>query len=72
MNTFYWDFFGPRAELTPVHFRKHLEEFLLQNAIVGCETGVESQQPGHFAAYCRAPREHHESLIAGLRPQRML
>lgn len=72
MNTFYWDFFGPRAELTARHFQKHLEQFLSQNALSGCETGVESGERGHYAAFCRAPREHHDSLVNALKPQRML
>jgi len=71
-RTFFWDFFGPRAEPTAVHFRKHLEQFIDQHGLSGCETGVESSRLGHFAAFCRAPLTHEEALVGALRPQRML
>ncbi|MGC4088607.1 MAG: hypothetical protein QM756_12060 [Polyangiaceae bacterium] len=72
LRTYLWDFFGARAEPTAVHFQKHLDEFLLRNALTGCETGVRSEQPGHFAAFCRAPLDQEETLVRALRPQRVL
>jgi hypothetical protein len=72
VNTFYWDFFGARAEPTARHFQKHLDEFLAKHELAGCETGVESAEKGHFAAFCRAPTEHQQAILGALRPQRML
>lgn len=72
MRQFLWDFFGPRAEQTARHFQKHLDEFLQKNAVAGCETGVASEQPGHFAVFCRAPLSLQDMLVRSLRPQRML
>ena len=70
MKTWYWDFAGPTAEGTAVHFRKHLDEFLAREGIEGCETGVESQGPGHAAAFCRGPDELAETIQRALRPRR--
>lgn len=70
MKTWYWDFAGPTAEGTARHFRVHLDEFLAREGLGGCETGVESQGPGHAAAFCRAPDEHGEAIQRALRPRR--
>ena len=32
MTRYFWDFFGPDAERTAQHFRRHLDEFLEKNA----------------------------------------
>lgn len=69
-RTFYWDFFGPHAERTATHFEAHLQQFLEKNALGGCETGVGSEQSGHFAAFCSAPTEVEDALVKSLRPQR--
>lgn len=66
----FWDFFGPTAARTAEHFRKHLDEFLLKNAVGGCETGTSSAGPGHEAAFCVAPLEASEGLSRALRPRR--
>jgi hypothetical protein len=71
-RTFYWDFFGPNAERTAVHFKAHLQQFLEKNALVGCETGVASERSGHFAAFCRTPPAAQSALISSLKPQRAL
>ena len=57
---------------TARHFQRHLEQFLEQNAIVGCEVGTKSEHPGHFAAFCCAPEAVQNALIQALRPQRAL
>lgn len=72
LRTFYWDFFGPNAERTASHFKQHLDQFLSKNQLAGCETGVASEQPGHFAAFCRTPPAHENALAKSLRPQRAL
>ncbi|WP_373046717.1 hypothetical protein [Vulgatibacter sp.] len=70
MITWYWDFAGPNAEGTARHFRVHLDEFLAREGIEGCETGVESQGPGHAAAFCRGPASVREPIERALRPRR--
>lgn len=55
MKTYFWDFFGPRAEGTALHFEKHLVQFLDAQALRGCETGLASEGAGHHAVYCRSP-----------------
>ena len=72
MSTYYWDFFGPHAERTADHFKRHLEGFLRENGCDACSTGVESQGDGHFAAYCKAPLQHETLIERTLKPRRKL
>lgn len=70
MPTYHWDFFGHDAEETAAHFRRHLDEFLAREGLEGCETGTESEQAGHFGAWCQAPESLEPVLVRSLRPQR--
>ncbi len=70
MKTYFWDFFGPDAEPRARHFMKHLDEFLVQNTLNGCTTGVSSDSENHYAAFCRAPPELESSLERALAPKR--
>jgi hypothetical protein len=70
VTRYFWDFFGPDAERTAQHFRRHLDEFLEQHACAGCATGTESAGAGHFAAFCATPPEHDELVLRSLRPRR--
>jgi hypothetical protein len=67
--TYLWDFFGPNAEGTAAHFEIHLQQFLAENGITGCETGTESEGEGHRAARCAAP-EPNQAIEKALRPRR--
>lgn len=69
-RTYFWDFFGPRAEGTATHFVVHLDEFLAREGLDGCTTGRVSQGRGHHAATCRAPERHWPALERALRPKR--
>jgi hypothetical protein len=70
--TLVWDFFGPRAEPTALHFQRHLNEFLTRNEIIGCTTGTRSEGRGHCAAYCVAPAASRDAIARALRPQRVI
>ena len=70
MKTFYWDFYGPRARGTAEHFAKHLEEFLQKHGLENCETGTESTEPNHRAAWCKAPPAAEETIEKALKPRR--
>lgn len=72
MNTYYWDFFGPRALGTASHFREHLQAFLNQNQVSGCETGLVSQGVGHHAVFCHTPEKAARVIELALKPQRRL
>jgi len=72
MKVFYWDFFGPRAARTAAHFLEHLEQFLLQNACLGCSAGVVSAGDGHQAVFCRSAPEFETAIERTLRPKRAL
>jgi hypothetical protein len=67
-----WDFFGPDAERTAVHFEKHLVQFLGSNGQPDLPRGTESAGAGHHAAYCIVPEALVEPMKRALRPNRML
>jgi hypothetical protein len=68
--TYLWDFFGPHAAKTALHFDEHLRQFLAKHELSGCETGTESSGEGHAAAYCTAPAEACPAIERALRPRR--
>ena len=68
--TFFWDFFGPRAEGTARHFLHHLDERLRRDGVAGCTTAVESPLAAQWTVSCRTPDEAAEPLRAALRPRR--
>jgi hypothetical protein len=68
--TYFWDFFGPRAEGTARHFQRHLDEFLAREAVGGCTTGAEELAAGHWAAWCRTPPAAAEPVQRALKPRR--
>jgi hypothetical protein len=70
MKTYFWDFFGPRADGTARHFELHLREFLERNTLTGCETGLTSEGEGHRAVYCRTPEPAQKTVELTLRPKR--
>jgi len=70
MKAYFWDFFGPHAEETAKHFRKHLDGFLSEHACSSCKTALLSLTEGHMAVECEAPREHQELIERTLRPKR--
>lgn len=70
--TLYWDYFGPAAAGTAEHFRVHLDEFLVREALAGCTTGVELIRPQqHAAAWCRCPEPLIDVIGRALRPRRL-
>lgn len=71
MKSFFWDFFGPRAEGTAQHFLVHLREFLHKNACPDMPTGLRSEQAGHQAVFCCPPPEFETRIAASLRPRRI-
>lgn len=70
VKTYFWDFFGPRAQGTASHFQKHLEEFLTTHALADCRTGLASERAGHHAVFCEAPLGAQDSIERALRPRR--
>lgn len=68
MRFFHWDFFGPDAEETAQHFRRHVDAFVAREGLVGCVTGVESDPPAGFTAFCETPEPAWDAIIRGLRP----
>jgi len=68
--TYLWDFFGPNAVKTALHFDRHLVEFLTKHGLVGCETGTESSGEGHAAAFCTTPPDACAAVERALRPRR--
>ncbi len=71
MKTLYWDFFGPNAEPMARHYLKHLDEFLVRNACIGCVTGSDALSPEHHAVYCKATDEFAAGIERTLKPKRV-
>lgn len=67
-----WDFFGPAAQTTAIHFEKHLVQFLTANGHPELSPGTESAGPGHHAAYCQVPEALVEPMKRALRPNRLI
>jgi len=72
MKSYFWDFFGPRAEPTAQHFLRHLREFLQKNACPEMPTGMRSEGAGHQAVFCSPPPELRAAIERSLRPRRSL
>ena len=70
MKSYYWDFFGPRADGTAEHFLRHLREFLQKNACPEMPTGLKSEGAGHNAVFCSPPAELEATIERSLRPRR--
>ena len=70
MKTFFWDFFGPRAEGTAQHFLLHLREFLKKNDCPEMPTGLRAEGPGHHAVFCAPPPDFQVAIERSLRPRR--
>jgi type II secretory pathway component PulM len=68
----YWDFWGPHAERTAVHFEKHLQQFLANNGHAEVPVGNESAHSGHHAAFCVIPNSLLDAIKQSLRPNRVL
>lgn len=69
MRRYFWDFFGPLSEGTAKHFCHHLDEFIEQEKLTHCTTGVIGEEM-HHAAYCDAPEPHFDIIQRFLRPKR--
>ena len=72
MKSFFWDFFGPRAEGTAQHFLVHLREFLKKNECPEMPTGLRSEGAGHQAVFCTPPADFAGAIERSLRPRRTL
>jgi len=68
--TFSWDFFGPRAEGTALHFQRHVDEFLAREALGGCATAASAEGKAHWAVHCTSPPAHAAAIRGALRPRR--
>jgi hypothetical protein len=70
LRTYFWDFFGPRAEPTAQHFKRHLQGFLTQHGIGDLALLDESKAPLHRAVGVTTPPAHWELIEKSLRPKR--
>ena len=68
----FWDFYGPTAQPTAEHFKRHVDELLeregLQGDVLG--TGVEVVRAGWCAAWCDAPLEVAQKVGRALKATR--
>ncbi len=69
MLRFHWDFFGPDAEATAVHFLKHVDEFCAQEGIAGHRHRV-ANLPMRSTATLECDEKHLILVRDRLRPKR--
>ncbi len=69
-RTYFWDFFGPRAQPTAAHFKRHLQGFLTQHGIADLPLVDASTAPGHHAVGVTTPAQHFDLIEKALRPKR--
>ena len=69
-RTYYWDFFGPRAEPTASHFKRHLKGFLEQHGLGELPLLQEAKTAMHHVIGVQAPTPHWELIEKALRPKR--
>jgi hypothetical protein len=67
---YFWDFFGPRAQPTAAHFKRHLQGFLEQHGIAELQTLDISSGPGHHGVGLTTTPSHFELVEKALRPKR--
>jgi hypothetical protein len=70
LRTYFWDFFGPRAQPTAAHFKRHLQGFLTQHGIAELALVDAQAAPGHHAVGVTTPAQHWELIEKALRPKR--
>jgi hypothetical protein len=70
LRTYFWDFFGPRAEPTAAHFARHLQRFLVEHGIGALAVLTDARAPMHHAVGVQAPAQHWELIEKALRPKR--
>lgn len=71
MKRLYWDYYGGDAQGIAGHFAVHLGDYLVRNGLGHVARGVESDRPGHGAAWADVPDEAVDTVIKALRPKRM-
>ena len=68
-----WDYFGPDAEPTALHFHHHLTEFFNRHESLAEQLvshGVSPVAAGQSAAWCVLPEGAARQVAAALRPRR--
>jgi hypothetical protein len=69
-RTYFWDFFGPRAEPTAAHFARHLRDFLSQHGLSDSAIVTESTSALHHVVGVTTGPRHFELIEKALRPKR--
>ena len=70
MRTYFWDFFGPRAERTAEHYKNQVDAYIEKYDIEGGTTGVRVLENHHHVTWCRVPLAEHDRLYEAHRPKR--
>ena len=74
----FWDYYGPTAHQTALHFQRHLEEWIeravrdqtQEGACEASHIGIEAYSPTHSAVYCVLPLNFGEQVYKALRAHR--
>lgn len=65
-----WDFRGPAAEQTAIHYEKHLQEYCAMNNMPHHGSGVQHPSGVHSMAYLVIDPVQVEKIKLDLKPQR--
>lgn len=76
----FWDYHGPTAHQTALHFQRHLETWLEravreqthEDARGASLIGTEAYSPTHSAVYCVLPLKFGEQVYRALRAHRAI
>ena len=70
MRTYFWDFFGPRAESSAETHLGQLDGFLEKNPFEEGSTGLRMLEFAHHVTWVRVPESAHDTVAKTLRPKR--
>lgn len=65
-----WEFYGPRGRGTAVHYKEHLEQFLVKEAVPDAAVEVTDQGALQSSVRCALPEAHAARVERALRPKR--
>ena len=65
-----WDFRGPAAEKTAIHYELHLKEYLKLHGLTDFGSGIDQKSPVHTIAFMVVESSALEQVKQDLKPHR--
>lgn len=70
MIKFFWDFRGEDAAEIAEHYKKHLDQFIINNNINDASTGVNQLNEYYYETWCLTTEKDKEIIDQRLKPKR--